>query len=205
MPPASRRFGSLHLDIVGPLPPSEEHRYLLTMVDRFSRWPEAIPLKEVTAAACASAFVRCWLPRYGIPDRIITDRGPQFMGTVWKTLLQQLGIEAASTTAYHPQSNGMVERMHRQLKAALKARLKDAAWMDELSIVLLGLRSAWREGPDTTPAELLYGESLRLPGQLIPGVGSEVPVGDSPSLPSFFRKMRELVPVPSKHLSLIHI
>ena len=118
---------------------------------------------------------------------------------IWKSLLLQLGIEVATTTAYHPQANGLVERMHRQLKAALKARLTDGAWMDELPIVLLGLRSAWREGPDTTPSELLYGESLRLPGQLIPGVGAEVPAGDQSCLPSFFRKMRALAPVPSSH------
>ena len=57
MPPSERRFGDIHLDLVGPLPPSEDHRYLLTMVDRFSCWPKAIPFKEVSAAACATAFI----------------------------------------------------------------------------------------------------------------------------------------------------
>ena len=176
LPPAVRRFGSVHLDIVGPLPPSEDHRYLLTMVDHYSRWPEAFPLKEILAASCAAAFVCHWLPRYGVPDTVVTDRGAQFTCSFWKTLLEQLGIASISTTAYHPQANGLVERMHRTLKAALKARLNNAAWMDELPLVLLGMRSAWKEGPDSTPAELLYGESLRLPGHLVPGVAPNNPV-----------------------------
>ena len=113
IPPSQQRFGDVHLDLVGPLPPSEDHRYLLTMVDRFSRWPEVIPLKDISAASCSNAFVRHWLPRYGLPDTVITDRGAQFTGGVWKSLMQCLGISSATTTAYHPQSNGLVVRMHR--------------------------------------------------------------------------------------------
>ena len=71
--------------------------------------------------------------------------------------------------------------------------------MDELPIVLLGLRSAWREASDNSPAELLYGQSLRLPGQLVPGVHSEVPSDCPSSLAPFFRKMREQAPVRSSH------
>ena len=187
------------MDIVGPLPPSEDHRYLLTIVDRHSRWPEAIPLKEISAASCAAAFIRCWLPRYGVPDSIVTDRGAQFTGALWRDLLEQLGVTSLSTMAYHPQANGMVERMHRQLKAALKARLNDASWMDELPLVLLGMRSAWREGPESTPAELLYGESLRLPGQMVPGVAPITP--SSGPVAAFFQRMRSMAPTPSAHHS----
>ena len=64
----------------------------------------------------------------------------------------------------------MVERMHRHLKGALKVRLDGPEWMDELPWVLLGLRSAWREGSSSMAAEMLYSAALRLPGQFIPGV-----------------------------------
>ena len=60
-PPASRRFGSLHIDLVGPLPPSESYRFLLTIVDCFSRWPEALRLKDISASACVTAFIRHWV------------------------------------------------------------------------------------------------------------------------------------------------
>ena len=121
--------------------------------------------------------------------------------------MQRLGITAATTTSYHPQSNGLVELMHRQLKGALKARLGDSPWMDELPIVLLGLRSAWREGSNTTPAEMIYGQSLRLPGQFVPGTPEEVPSETPASLPGFLRKMREQVPVRSSHHGghLVHL
>ena len=63
-PPADRRFGSIHVDLVGPLPESEGCKYLLTVVDRFSRWPEAFPLPDMSSVTCSKIFVRCWLPRY---------------------------------------------------------------------------------------------------------------------------------------------
>ena len=164
IPPASRRFGSIHVDLVGPLPPSDGCRYLLTIVDRFTRWPEVIPLPDMASNTCCQAFIRHWMPRYGIPDEVVTDRGTQFVGGSWKDLMATLGIQTHATTAYHPQSNGLVERMHRQLKAAIRARLTDESWMECLPLVLLGLRLAWRDGPDAAPAQMLYGTMLRLPG-----------------------------------------
>ena len=84
IPPASRRFGSIHVDLVGPLPLSDGCRYLLTIVDRFTRWPEAIPLPDMASTTCCQAFIRHWLPRYGVPDDVVTDRGSQFVGGSWK-------------------------------------------------------------------------------------------------------------------------
>ena len=168
-PPAASRFRIIHVDLVGPLPASKGCKYLLTVVDCFSRWPEAFPLQDMSSGTCSKAFVQNWLPRYGIPDEIITDRGSQFLGGSWKELMTSLGIDTKSTTSYHPQCNGLVERMHRQLKSSIRARLIDNAWQDALPLVLLGLRSAWREGPETAPAELLCGSALRLPGQFVPG------------------------------------
>ena len=72
IPSAKRRFGSIHVDLVGPLPSSEKCKYLLTVVDHFSRWPEAYPLQDMSSTTCARTFVRQWLPRYGIPDEVVT-------------------------------------------------------------------------------------------------------------------------------------
>ena len=165
--PPDGRFTSVHIDIVGPLPPSEGFRYLLTIVDRFSRWPEAVPLADVTAHACASAFIRTWVARFGVPSDITSDRGPQFTSQLWTALTAALGTVAHKTTAYHPQANGMVERIHRQLKASLQARMNGPGGMDHLPLVLLHLRTAWREDPDCTAAELVYGTNLTLPGDFV--------------------------------------
>ena len=149
------------------MPDSEGCRYLLTFVDRFTRWPEAFPVQDMSSTTCARVFIRQWLPRYGIPDDNVTDRGSQFLGGAWKELMLLLGIHTMATTAYHPQCNGLVERMHRQLKASVRARLVDSGWQDCLPLVLLGLRSAWKIGPDAAPAEMLYGTLLRLPGEFV--------------------------------------
>ena len=134
-------------------------------MDRFSRWPEAIPLTHITAEAVAEAFLHGWISRFGVPSTIITDRGRQFESQLWNMLMTFLGTKRARTTAYHPQSNGMVERFHRQLKAALKTQPQPDAWMDALPLVMLGIRTALKEDISSTAAEMLYGTTLRLPGE----------------------------------------
>ena len=160
-----RRFQRLHVDIVGPLPPSRGMTYLFTIIDRYTRWPEAIPMADATAASCARALISHHIARFGVPADITSDRGPQFTSNLWTALWTLLGAQLHRTTAYHPQANGVVERLHRQLKAALKARLVGPAWMDELPLVLLGLRSAPKEDLGCAPAELIYGTTIRLPGE----------------------------------------
>ena len=77
-PPPSGRFLSLHVDLVGPLPSSEGMTYLFTVIDRFTRWPEAIPLPDAKTATCVKALIRHWISRFGIPADITSDRGAQF-------------------------------------------------------------------------------------------------------------------------------
>ena len=167
-PPPDRRFGSLHVDLVGPLDESEGMKYFFTIVDRFTRWPEAIPLPDSTTKTCVRALIRHWISRFGVPDDITSDRGPQFTSYMWSELHRLLGISSANTTAYRPQANGLVERFHRQLKDSLKARLQGPHWMDELPLVLLGIRTAWREDPGCSASDLVYGTSLRIPGEFLP-------------------------------------
>ena len=118
---AKERFDHVHIDIVGPLPYANGFRYLLTCVDRFTRWPEAIPIVDIRAETVADAFFSRWIARYGTPATITTDRGARFESKLWDNLCNKFGIIRNRTTSYHPQSNGMVERFHRQLKAAIMA------------------------------------------------------------------------------------
>ena len=115
----TERFDHVHIDIVGPLPYANGFRYLLTCVDRFTRWPEAIPIVDIQTETVADAFFSGWIARYGTPATITTDRGAQFESKLWDNLCNQFGIIRNRTTSYHPQSNGMVERFHRQLKPPL--------------------------------------------------------------------------------------
>ena len=160
------RFLSLHLDLVGPLPESEGNIYLLTIIDRYSRWLEAVPLAAATAVDCAKALIRSWISRFGTPQDITTDQGPQFTSALWSELMSALGVKTLRTTSYHPQCNGMVERVHRVLKERLMSlSASPSDWMTHLPMVLLGLRSSTRDDSAISPAHLVYGGPLRLPGE----------------------------------------
>ena len=76
-----------------------------------------------------------------------------------------LGTTRLRTTSYHPQANGLVERFHRQLKGALKAQPPSQSWTESLPLVLLGIRTAIKEDLHCIAAELVYGVTLRLPGE----------------------------------------
>lgn len=121
----SRRFDHVHIDLVGPLPPSEGFHYLLTCVDRFTRWPEAIPLQDMSAETVSRALVTNWIARFGVPSIIITDQGRQFESRLFTSLMSLLGIKRIRSTPYHPCANGLVERFHRSLKQALTSQMLD--------------------------------------------------------------------------------
>jgi transposase InsO family protein len=167
--PPTTRFDHVNVDLVGPLPPSRGYTYLFTMVDRFTRWPEAIPLKGIATPDLARAFIDNWVARFGLPGDISSDRGPQFTSQLWSDVATLFGSHLNRTTAYHPQANGIVERFHRSMKASLEARLKGPNWADELPWVMLGIRTAPKEDLDTSSAELVYGAPLTVPGEFIPG------------------------------------
>ncbi len=163
----SARFDAIHLDLVGPLPHSNGYTYLLTVIDRFTRWPEAFPLPNITAETVARIFLQGWVARFGTPTTITTDRGSQFESGLWSDLMEVLGTKRLRTTAYHPQANGLVERFHRQLKGALKCHKPQDQWTEALPWALLGIRSAVKEDSKCTAAEMVYGSSLRVPGEFV--------------------------------------
>lgn len=115
-------FNTVHMDLLGPLTPSEGHRYLLTCIDRYTRWPEATPMLDIFSITVAAAFVSTWVARFGYPTGAVTDRGRQLEPALFTELIRLLGTCRFRTTAYHPQSNGLIERMHRHLKTSLTAQ-----------------------------------------------------------------------------------
>ena len=162
-----RRFEHIHVDLVGPLPQSSGFSYLFTIVDRTTRWPEAIPLNGVAAADCAAALVSGWIQRFGVPSVITSDRGAQFTSSLWAALCSILSISHVQTTAYHPQSNGLVERFHRRLKEALQARAAGPDWLTHLPWVLLGIRTSVPLEGGPSPAEAVMGCQPMLPGEFL--------------------------------------
>lgn len=158
------RFQHLNIDLIGPMPPSKGYRYCLTIIDRFTRWPEAIPIEDKTAELVAKKIIECWISRFGVPAQISTDQGKEFEALVFREMNQILGIEHLRTTAYHPQANGLIERWHRTLKAAIMCR-NTVNWSEELPLILLGLRSTYKDDIKCAPSEMVYGTTLQMPGQ----------------------------------------
>ena len=161
------RFDHVHVDIVRLSPYSDGYKYLLTCVDRFTRWPEAIPLVDIKAEMVANAFFSGWIARFGTPATT-TDRGAQFESKLWDNLCNQFGIVKNRTTSLSPppQSKGMVEHFYRQPKAAIMAHESPNPWTSTLPAVLLGVRSAIKELLGRSAAEMVYGTTLRLPGKI---------------------------------------
>ena len=166
--PKTDRFRTVHIDIVGPMERSKRGSlYIVTMMDRFSRWLEAVPVRNITATNIAIVFYKNWVCRFGVPDNLISDQGTQFESYVFKETLNRLGITRCRTTAYHPQTNGILERSHAVIKSMLRTlgdRFPD--WEDALPSVLLAMRTAIGSN-DVSPSLVVYGEQLCIPTHLV--------------------------------------
>ena len=195
------RFKHIHVDIVGPLPPSHEFTYVLTCVDRFTRWPQATPMKDCSSETVVCTLLSSWISLFGVPSTITTDRGSQFTSVLFRDFLRFIGCDHLKTTAYHPAANGLVERLHRQLKASIMARSGSRDWSEHLPVILLGLRNSVKEDLSCSPSELVFGTSVRLPGEMFVDsrfTGECTPSSYVTRLRSF---MQQLKPTPTRSVS----
>jgi cleavage and polyadenylation specificity factor subunit 1 len=201
IPPASR-FLHVHIDLVGPLPVSSGYTYCLTAVDRFTRWPEVIPITDITADTIARALLTGWISRFGCPQTITTDQGWQFESQLFKSLAKMCGIQLSQMTAHHPAANGLMERFHRTLKAAIMCHAEQQ-WTEVLPLVLLGICTVFKEDLQASVAELVYGEPLRIPSELL--TPSANPVDPALLITELRQHVARLRPVLADHLFSIDI
>jgi transposase InsO family protein len=123
------------MDIPGPLPETKSgNRFLLVMIDRFSKLTRTVPLRIIISTEVATIFVHEWYCVYGAPVILLTDNGTQFVSKFFQTVCRLLGVKQVFTTAYHPQTNGQYERFNSTILSALSHNISDnqGGW-DELS------------------------------------------------------------------------
>ncbi len=168
-PTAGYPFQRLHVDLVGPLNETSRSwaKYILTCKDAFSKWPEAFALKDIDALTIVRTLEKEIFARYGYPDTIHSDQGPQFMAKLFKQLQPQLGIKVTDTTGYNPKGNGQVERMHRDLGGILRALTTECGdpftWEDLLPQALFALRTAVCKSTGLAPYQILFGRECSTP------------------------------------------
>ena len=184
------RCRHVHLDIVGPLPSSNGKTHVLTLIDRFTRWPEAVAITSTTAPSIAKHFVDTWVTRYGCPDTITTDQGTNFTSELFAELTRLLGIHHITTTMYHPQANSIVERFHRRMKEAICSAERQRDWAAALPQILMVLRNTVKEDLGVSPAELLFGAPLSMPTDLVAPPSARQPT--KPEIALFKRQMAEV-------------
>lgn len=170
-------FERLQMDILGPLPKSSSgNRFLLVVVDCFTKWVEAFPLKNMRAKTVAEIFVNEIISRHGVPQEVHTDQGRNFESKLFAELMVLLGIRKTRTTALHPQSDGQVERQHRTIVNFLAKFISENQrdWDRWIPMFLLAYRSSTHESTGVTPAELYLAKDLRLP--------LDLSIGNPPSM-----------------------
>ena len=176
VPAMSTPFDKVSVDIIGPIEPCTDrgHRYILTLIDNATRWPEASPLKNIRAETVAEELFNIFT-RLGIPNKILSDNGTQFISSVMSELFRLLSIDHAKSSPYHAQSNGMVERLNGTLKQILKRVASDRPkdWDRFLPAVLFSYREVRQESTGFSPFELLFGHRPRGPMTLLHDILTE--------------------------------
>ncbi|GFY23978.1 retrovirus-related Pol polyprotein from transposon 412 [Trichonephila clavipes] len=161
-------FTKLNIDACGPLPTtSKGNRYLITAICKSSKFPEAIPVSDISSLSVTDALLNIF-SRMGFPREIQGDQGTSFSSALTTEFFERFGILVRHSSVYHPQSNP-VERFHRTLKRFLRVLCLDAGseWDKHLPSILLSLRTVSHESTGYTPSELVYGKNLRTPETLV--------------------------------------
>ena len=163
-------FDKVSMDIVGPLPYTRAGNiYVLTIQDDLTKYSLTIPLVSFTSEEIAETFMKNVICQYGCPKAILTDQGSSFVGSVMKKFAKVLNIEQYKTSAFHPQSNGSLERSHHVLIEYLKHYItKERQWDQWLPQAMFSYNTSVHESTKFTPYELIYGKKVRQPSSIVP-------------------------------------
>ena len=167
LPIAEHPWRSVGIDFKGPLPPCMRnglcYRYILTVVDRFTKRKHFLPLTRLDAETAADAFWRGVWRLHGMPEEIMSDRGAQFTGDFWRRLCLRVGVGQKMSSAFHPQTNGQTEAANRQIKEYLAYYVSffQDDWVDLLPVAEFAINDTKTATTGLTPFQADLGYTPR--------------------------------------------
>ena len=168
IPAFEEPFSRVIIDCVGPLPKTKSgNQYLLTVMCASTRFPEAIPLRNISAKTIVKALIK-FFTFVGLPKSIQSDQGSNFMSGLFQQVMDELGIKQYRSSAYHPESQGALERFHQTLKNMIRSYCFDTNrdWDEGVHLLLFAVRESVQESLGFSPFELVFGHSVRGPLKL---------------------------------------
>ena len=169
LPVMEEPFSRVMIDCVGPLPKTKKgNEYLLTIMDVSTRFPEAVPLKSIKTRVIVEALLH-FFSRVGLPLEVQHDRGSNFTSGAFQEVMHELGIKQIMSSAYHPQSQGAIERYHQTLKSMIKTYCVGYSndWDVAMPFLLFAIRDSVNEATGFSPFELVYGHQVRGPLRMV--------------------------------------
>ena len=166
----------VHIDIMGPLMETQKgNKYILVIVDQFTKWVEAFPLKNQLAETVAGVVVREFVARFGCPLDIHTDQGRNFESELFKEMCELLEIGKTRTTSYIPSANGQVERYNRSIAQIIKCCIGDRQerWNDFVGIAVGAIKATVNRSTGFTPNRMMLGREVMMPLDLMLGSDGE--------------------------------
>jgi hypothetical protein len=178
------------IDLMGPFPESERgNKYVLVVVDSFSKWMEAYPVKNIEAKTVAEALVKEFISRFGVPYWIKSDRGKQFECELFNSMCDLLEVDHRMSTAFHPQGNSRVERMVKVVGNLLSSYCNSQRhWDENLPLLTLAYRSTVHEVTGYTPNYVMMGREVLLPLDIMIGKARDE---DKLVIPEYVKVLKE--------------
>ena len=160
-------FEVIHVDLWGPIEDENgEKVHILSIIDRATRWAEAVIVENKKSEVVLSALLTTWCCRYGFPSKLITDQDPTFTEAALQNTIKQMGIDGIQTSVYHPEGNAPVETFHRSLKKGLMSFRQQEGQIslhEALQLTMFGYRSSVNLTTQETPSYLTFGLDITLP------------------------------------------
>ena len=169
IPACGEPFSEVIIDCVGPLPKTKTgNKYLLTIMCKATRFPEAVPLRNIKAPKIVDSLIK-FFTFVGLPRSVQSDQGSNFMSGLMQQAMYQLGVKQCKSSAYHPESQGALERFHQTLKNMIRAYCTEYNndWDQGIHLLLFAAREAIQESLGFSPFELVFGRTVRGPLKLL--------------------------------------